>query len=118
MVAYSYMQWLLQIGFEVGFELVGGEPEAEGMTAVKANVFRPLTAGVVNSDVVTKHHTSHGMSDHLESCLCSAERVPASACVFSRLRVFFDNVNAMTQEPAEVVNFLFEFVMTGIRIGT
>jgi hypothetical protein len=112
------MQWFLQIRFEVGFELVGGEPEAEGMTAAKANVFRPLTAGVVNRDVVTKYHTSHGMSDHLESCLCFKERVPASACVFSCLRVFFDDVNAMTQEPADVVNFLFESVMAGIRVGT
>jgi len=64
------MQWLLQIRFDVVFELVGGESEVEGMTAAKANVFRPLTAGVVNRDVVTKHHTSHGMSDHLEICLC------------------------------------------------
>ena len=118
MVAYSYMQWLLQTRFEVRFELVVGEPEAEGMTAAKANVFRPLPAGVVNRDVVTKHHTSHGMSDHLDSCLCFKERVPASACVLSCLRVFFDDVNAMTQEPADVVNFLFETVMAGIRVGT
>ena len=118
MVAYSYMQWLLQLRFEVGSELVGGEPEAEGMTAAKANVFRPLTAGVVNRDVVTKHHTSHGMSDHLESSLCFNERVAASACVFGCFRVFFDNVNAMTEEPADVVNFLSEFVMAGIWVGT
>ena len=118
MVAYSYMQWLLQIRFHVGFELIECEPEAEGMTAAKANVFRPLTAGVVDRDVVTKHHTSDGMSDHLESCLCFKEWVPASACVFSSLRVFFDDVNAMTQEPADVVNFLFEFVIAGIRVGT
>ena len=116
MVAYSYMQWLLQIRFV--FELGVGESEVEGMTAAKANVFRPTIAGVVNRDVVTKHHTSHGMSDHLESCLCFKERVPAPACVFSSLRVFFDNVNAMTQEPADVVNFLFEFVIGGIRVGT
>ena len=116
MVAYSYMQWLLQIRFV--FELVVGESEVEGMTAAKANEFCPTTAGVVNRDVVTKHHTSHGMSDHLESCLCFTERVSASACVFSSFRVFFDDVNAMTQESAEVVNFLSEFVMAGIRIGT
>ena len=116
MVAYSYMQWLLQIRF--GFELVVGESEVEGMTAAQANVFRPTTAGVVNRDVVTKHHTSHGMSDDLESCFCFNERVPASACVFSCLRVFFDDVNAMTQEPADVVNFLFEIVKVGIRVGT
>ena len=112
------MQWLLQIRFEIEFDLIGGEPETEGMTAAKANVFRPLTAGVVNRDVVTEHHTSDGMSDHLESCLCFKERVPASACVFSCLRVFFNDVNAMTEEPADVVNFLFEFVMVGIRVGT
>jgi hypothetical protein len=112
------MQCLLQIRFEVRFELVGVELEAEGMTAAKANVLRPLTAGVVNRDVVTKHHTSHGMSDHLESCLCFKEWVPAATCVFSCLRVFFDDVNAMTQEPTHVVNFLFEFVMAGIRVGT
>ena len=88
------------------------------MTAAKANVFRPTIAGVVNRDVVTKHHTSQGMSDHLESCLCFNERVPASACVFCCLRVFFDDVNAMTHEPADVVNFLFEFVKVGIRVGT
>ena len=85
MVAYSYMQWLLQIRFEVGFEIVGGEPEAEGMTAVKANVFRPFTAGVVNRDVVTKQHTSQRMFDYFETCLCLEKRVPTPACVFSRL---------------------------------
>jgi hypothetical protein len=110
------MQWLLQIRF--GFELVVGEPEIEGMTAVKANVFGPTTAGVVNRNVVTKDHTFHGMSNHLESCLCFNERVPASACVFSCLGVLFDDVNAMTQEPAEVVNFLFKFVEVRIRVGT
>jgi hypothetical protein len=110
------MQWLLQIRF--GFELVVGEPEIEGMTAVKANVFGPTTTGVVKGNVVTKHHTFHGMSDHLESCLCFNERVPASTCVFSCLRVLFDDVNAMAHEPAEVVNFLFEFVEVGIRVGT
>jgi hypothetical protein len=44
---------LLQIGFEVAFEFGGGELEAEGMTASKANVFRPQIADVVNGDVVT-----------------------------------------------------------------
>jgi hypothetical protein len=112
------MRLLLQIGFEVGFELVGDEAEAERMTAAKANVFCPITAGVVNGDVMTKHHASHGMSDHHECCLCFKEWVPASTCVFSCLRVFFDDVNAMTQEPADVVNFLFEAVMAGIRVGT
>jgi len=57
---------LLQIRFEVGFEFARGELEAEGMTAPKANVFRPQIADVVNPDVVTKHNTSEGMSDHLE----------------------------------------------------
>lgn len=112
------MQWLLQIGFEIGFELFGGESETEGMPAAKANVFRPLTAGVVDRDVVTKHHTTDGMPDHFESCLWFKERVPASTCVFSCLRVFFDDVNAMAQEPAEVTNFLLEFVMSGISVGT
>ena len=108
MVAYSNMQWLLQIGFV--FELVVDESEVEGMTAAKANVFRPTIAGVVNRDVVTKRYTSHGMSDHFETWFCFNERVPAAACVFSSFRVFLDDVNAMTQEPADVVNFLFEFV--------
>jgi hypothetical protein len=110
------MQWLLQI--RVVFELVVGESEAEGMTAAKANVFRPTTAGVVNRDVVTKHHAFHGMPDHLESCLCFNKRVPAPACVFRYLRVLFDDVNAMTQEPADVVNSLFESVQFGIRVGS
>jgi len=112
------MQRLLQIRFEVGFAFAGGELEAEGMTAPKANVFRPQTADVVNRDVVTKHNACHRMPDHLEIGLCFKERVPASACVFSCLRVFFDYVNAMTQEPADVVDFLFEFVVAGIRVGT
>ena len=115
MVAYSYMKWLLQVRFV--FELVVGKPEIEGMTAAKANVFGPTTTGVVNRDVVTKQHTSHGMPDYLESWLCFNERVPAPACVFSCLRVFFYDVNVMTQESAEVVNFLFEFVEVGIRVG-
>jgi hypothetical protein len=112
------MQWSLQIRFEVGFELGCGESEAEWMTAVKTNVFRPTTAGVVNRYVMTQDHTCHGMSDHLEICLCFKERMPAPAGVFSCLRVFFDDVNAMTQKPAEIVNFLFEFVMAGIRVRT
>lgn len=63
-VVYSYMQWLLQFRFEVGFELGVGELEAEGMTAPKANVFGPRVAGVVNRDGVTKQHTGYGMVDH------------------------------------------------------
>jgi len=112
------MQSLHQIRFDVGFELVGGELEAKGMTAPKTNVFRPPAAGAVNRDVMTKHHTSDGMSDHLEICLCFKKRVSASACVFSCCRVFFDYVNSMAQEPADIVDFLFEFIMAGIRVGT
>ncbi|HET9788407.1 MAG TPA: hypothetical protein VFP47_14820 [Pyrinomonadaceae bacterium] len=110
------MQWLLRIRFEVG--IVGDELEAEGMTAPKADVVHPQSAGVVNRDVVTKHHTSHGMSDHLEICLCFQERVSASACVFNCRQTFFDYVNAMAQESADVVDFLFEFVVAGIRVRT
>jgi len=117
-VVYSYMQSLHQIRFDVGFELVGGELEAKGMTAPKTNVFRPQAAGSVNRDVMTKHHTSDGMSDHLEICLCFKKRVSASACVFSCGRAFFDYVNSMAQEPADIVNFLFELITAGIRVGT
>ena len=105
------MQWLLQFRFEVGFELGGGELEAEGMTAPKANVFGPHVAGVVNRDVVSKQHTAYGMSDHFQICLSFKERVSASACVLSSLRSLFDYVNVMAQEPTDVVNFLFEFVV-------
>jgi len=79
------MQWLLQVRFEIGFELFGGESEAERMTAAQANVFGPLTAGVVNRDVMTKHHAAEGMSDHFECWLCFKERVSASAGVFTGL---------------------------------
>src|SRR5215467_2625524 len=88
------------------------------MTAPKTNVFCPQTARLINRDVVTEHHTSQGMSDHLEICLCFKERVSASAGVFSCLRVFFDYVNAMTHESTDIVDFLFEFAMVGIRVGT
>lgn len=100
MVAYSYMQWLLQIRFEVGFEFVGGELEAERMTAPKTNVFRPQTARVASNDVMAEHHTSQRMTDHREISLRFKEWVPASACVFSCFRAFTDYVNAMAQEPA------------------
>jgi hypothetical protein len=112
------MQRLLQIRFEVGFELVGAELEAKRMTASKTNVFHPRTAGVVTRDVVTKHHTLHRMADHLEICLCFKERVPALACVFNCLRACLDYVNPMAQEPADIVDFLFEFVVDGIGVET
>jgi hypothetical protein len=111
------MRWLLRIRFEAGFQLGGGELEAEGMTAPKANVFRPQTANGVNRDVVTKHHTRYGMSDHFQICLCFKKRVPASACVLGRRRTFFDYVNVVAQESADVVDFLVEFVVAGIRVG-
>ena len=111
-------KWLLQIGFESGFGFVSGELETEGMAAPQANVFGPRVACVVDRDVVTKHHTFQGMPDYLEIRLCFDERVPASACVFGCGRAFFDYVNAMAQESTYVVNFLFEFVVVGMWIGT
>ena len=97
---------------------VRGELEAKRMTAPKTNVFGPQTAGVISRDVMTKHHTAHGMSDHFEIGLCFKKRVSASACVFSCLRIFFDYMNAMAQQSAEIVDFLFELVVAGMRVGT
>ena len=58
------------------------------------------------------------MTDHLEICLYFKERVSAAACVFSCLRASLDYVNAMAQQAADVADFLFEFVVAGIRVGT
>ena len=87
------------------------------MSATQTNVFRPQPADVINRDVVTKHHTAHGMTDHFEICLYFKERVSAPARVFSRVRAFLDYVNTMAQQAADVVDFLLELVVAGMRVG-
>jgi hypothetical protein len=107
------MQSLLLIRFQLA---AGGEPEAKGMTATKADVFGPLASSLVNRDEVAKYNAAHRVPDHGERSLCLDERVPTSARVFSCFRSALHNVDAMAEEPAGVINFLLEFVMAGIGV--
>jgi hypothetical protein len=108
------MQSVLQTRFEPS---ASGEPEAEGMTAAKANVFDPLAPSFVDREEVTNHHAGQRVPDHRERSLCLEERVPAPARVFSRFRSRFHNMDSMAKEPAGVINSFFEFVTADIRVA-
>ena len=108
------MPSLLQIRFQL---TARGEPEAEGMTAAKTNVFGPLSPNLVEGDEVAQYNAAQRVPDHVERSLCLDERVPTPARIFSCFRSRSHNVNAMAKEPADVINFLPEFIMAGIRVA-
>jgi hypothetical protein len=100
------------------FELtVGGEPEAEGMTATDADVFGPLASKLVDHEEVAKHYAGQRVPDQGERFLCLDERVSTSARVLSCFRSRFHNMNAMAKKTAGVINFLLEFVTAGIGVA-
>jgi hypothetical protein len=108
------MRSLLQIRFEL---TASGVPEAEGMTATKADVFGPLASNPVDGEEVAKHYAGQWVPDHRERSLWLEKRVTASARVFSCFRSLFHNMDAMAEESASVVNSLLEFVMAGIGVA-
>src|SRR4030095_3111083 len=107
----------MQVLLLIRFRLARGEPEAEGMTAAKTNIFGPLATSLVDSDQVANHHTGQRVPDPGKRSFCLEKRVPAAARILGSSRSRFHNMNAMAKEPAEVVNPLFEFVMAGIWIA-
>jgi len=96
---------------------VGGEPEAEGMTATDADVFGPLASNLVDRKEVAKHYAGRWVPDQGERFLRFDKRVSTSARVLSCFRSRFHNMDAMAKKSAEVVNFLLEFVMAGIGVA-
>jgi len=100
------------------FELtVGGELEAEGMTATDADVFGPLASNLVDRKEVAKRYAGQRVPDQGERFFCLDERVSTSARVLSCFRSRFHNMDAMAKKSAEVVNSLLEFVMAGIGVA-
>lgn len=87
------------------------------MAATKADVLGPLATNLVKRDEVAQHKTAKRMADHGERSLSLKKRMTATACVFGCFRVGFHNMNAVAKEPAEVVDSLPEFVMTGIGVA-
>jgi hypothetical protein len=61
------MQWLLQIRFELA---AGVKPEAERMTAAKADVFGPFASNLVDCEEVAQHYAGKWVPDNRESSLC------------------------------------------------
>ncbi|HKO98683.1 MAG TPA: hypothetical protein VJU86_16915 [Pyrinomonadaceae bacterium] len=102
------MQSWLRIRFR---EVASGKPEAEGMTATKADVFGPVISNLVDCEEVAKQHARQRMPDQGEASLFFDERVSTSARVFSRFGSRIHNMDAMAQEAAGIVHSLFKLVL-------
>jgi hypothetical protein len=93
-----------------------GKLETERMSTTTTHVFDPLVSNLVQFDEVAQHYARQRMPDKGDPSLCFDERVPTRArilcCFWPRSYL----MNAMSQQPADIVNLFLESAAARVRI--
>ena len=90
--------------------------EAKGMAAIDTHELIVSTAGGDEAHEVAKEDADERMTDRLESLLSHEKRVAAMACILGAPVAPRDRSHAMTEEAAQVANFLAERGRVTVRV--